>query len=59
MDAGHSLPLSVNRLYSVLQSIEVVNTREVMVMMDIDKRQAQRYVRAIKFAMPHLIDVIN
>ena len=59
MDAGHSLPLSVNRLYSVLQSIEVVNTREVMTMMAVDKRQAQRYVRAVKFVMPHLNAIIK
>ena len=59
IDSGNSLPLSVNRIYNVLQSIELINTREVMVMMAIDKRQAQRYVRAIKFVMPYLTSIIN
>jgi hypothetical protein len=54
MDQSFTNPLSVSRLYNILQQIEMINTREVMSMMDIDKRQAQRYVRAIKFAMPHI-----
>jgi len=49
-----SKPLSVSRLYNILQQVEMVNTREVISMMGIDQRQAQRYVRAIKFAMPHI-----
>lgn len=52
----HSIPLSVSRLYNILQCMEMINTREVMKMMGIDKRQAQRYVRAIKLAFPILSD---
>lgn len=51
---GHTKPLSVNRLYNILQCMETVNTREVKAMMAIDDRQAQRYVRAIKFVMPFI-----
>lgn len=47
-------PLSVSRLYNMLQCMEVINTREVMAMMNINQRQAQRYVRAIKTMYPFL-----
>ena len=59
MDTQRYVPLSINRIYNVLQSVKLINTREVMVMMAIDKRQAQRYVRAIKFVMPYLTSIIN
>ncbi len=54
-----SIPLSVNRLYTILQCVETINTREVMAMLDVDKRQAQRYVRAVKFALPHIADLVS
>lgn len=54
MDVNQSKPLSVSRLYNILQQVEMVNTREVISMMGIDQRQAQRYVRAIKFSIPHI-----
>ena len=58
MDNNQSKPLSIDRLYTVLQCIELINTREVMSMMAVDKRQAQRYVRAIKFALPHISSLV-
>jgi len=45
-------PLSVDRLFNILGCMETINTREVMKMMGINKRQAQRYVRATKLALP-------
>lgn len=59
IDVNQKIPLSVNRIYNILQSVETINTREVMKMTALDKRQAQRYVRAIKFAFPFLESAID
>lgn len=40
------VPLSVQRLYNILQCIELINTRELMKMLNVDKRQAQKYMKA-------------
>jgi hypothetical protein len=45
------VPLNVDRLYAVLQCMEVINTREVMKMLGVDKRQAQKYVKAVKLVL--------
>ena len=58
LDQNQRVPLSVDRLYNILQCMPVINTREVMKMMAVDKRQAQRYVRAIKFALPHISSLV-
>lgn len=50
--------LSMQRLLNIFQCIPVINTREVQVMMSIDARQAQRYVRAAKHALPFLEKVL-
>ena len=41
LDYGNSVPLSATRLYNILQCVEMINTREVMKLMDIELRQAQ------------------
>jgi hypothetical protein len=41
-----SPPLSATRLYSILQCVELINTRELMKMLSVDKRQAQKYMKA-------------
>lgn len=43
-----SVPMSVQRLYNILQCIEVINTRELMKMLNVEKRQAQKYLKAVK-----------
>jgi len=58
IDSNQAIPLSVNRLYNILQSVETINTREVSKMTGLEKRQAQRYVRAVKFAMPHITGLV-
>lgn len=45
------VPLSVPRLYNILQCIELINTREVTAMMAIEKRQAQKYVKAAQLVI--------
>lgn len=51
LEHGNSLPLSVSRLYNILQCVELLNTRELMALMDIEKRQAQKYLKAIRLIM--------
>lgn len=41
-----SPPLSSARLMAILQTVELINTRELMKMLALDKRQAQKYVKA-------------
>lgn len=41
-----SPPMSATRLYNILQCIELINTRELMKMLAVDKRQAQKYMKA-------------
>lgn len=52
-------PLSVRRLYNILQCMPIINTREICLMMAVDVRQAQRYLRVIKIALPFLIRAIQ
>lgn len=49
-----NIPLSKKRLYNILQMMPVINTREVQKMLRIEKRQAQKYVKACKIMMPFL-----
>lgn len=49
-----SKPLSIARLYNILQCMDTINTDEVMSMMNVDKRQAQVYVKAVKLILFHL-----
>lgn len=51
LEHGNSLPLSVSRLFNILQCVELLNTRELMALMDIEKRQAQKYLKAIRLIM--------
>lgn len=50
----NSKPLNVNRLYSILQCMEIINTREVCLMMNVQERQARRYTQAARLAIPFL-----
>lgn len=49
-----ALPLNIYRLYTILQCMPLVNTREVQAMSNLSERQAQRYVKACKLALPLL-----
>ena len=51
---GGSKPLSVSRLYNILQCVELINTRELMALMNVEQRQAQKYLKAIKLIMFHI-----
>jgi hypothetical protein len=49
-----NIPLSQNRMYNILQSMEVINTREIKKMTGLSDRQSQIYLRACKIAIEHL-----
>jgi hypothetical protein len=48
------IPLSIARLFTMFQCVPELNTREIMKMTGLNNRQAQRYMRAVKIALPHL-----
>lgn len=52
--SASSTPLSASRLHAMLQTIPLINTREVGAMLDVDQRQAQKYVKALKLCIFHI-----
>jgi len=54
--SGQSRPMPLNsaRLYNIFQCMPIINSREIGLMMNIEKRQAQRYMRAAKILLPLL-----
>jgi|AntDeeMetagen681_2_1112603.scaffolds.fasta_scaffold13916_1 hypothetical protein len=48
---GRNIPLSQNRMYNILQTMDVINTREVMEMMGVGDRYARHYVKACGIAL--------
>lgn len=51
---GRSIPLNKISLYVILQEIEIISTRNVKDLLDVEDRQAQKYVKACQFALPFL-----
>jgi len=51
---GGDKDMSITRLWNLLQTLPLINTREVQLLMDLNQRQAQRYVQAAKMALPLL-----
>ena len=49
-----SIPLSASRIYGILQCMDVINTHEISLMLDVDTRQAQKYLKAVKLVLFHL-----
>ena len=47
-------PLSQNRMYNILQCMEVINTREIKKMLQCGDRQAQVYLRASRICVERL-----
>ena len=54
LDTNQSKPLNINRIFNILQCIQLINTREIRKMTGLNKRQAQKYMRAVKFIIPYL-----
>lgn len=55
----YSIPLSVTRLYNILQCMDVINTQEIRYMLGVDTRQAQKYLKAVKLCLFHIHKHIN
>jgi hypothetical protein len=56
--SGVQKPLSVKRLYTVLQCMPNINSKEIGLMMNLEPRQARRYMAALKTAWPFLVRVL-
>lgn len=54
LEYGTPLPLSVTRIHNLLQTLPAFSTELLMVVMSVDKRQAQRYVAALKLCVKHI-----
>lgn len=52
--SGGNQPLNISRLQVLLECMSIINSREVQLMMNIDERQARRYVAAARIAIPQL-----
>ncbi|MDO8909830.1 MAG: hypothetical protein Q7W55_15185 [Pseudohongiella sp.] len=52
-------PLSMKRLFTMLQCLSLINTHEVQRMMDLGERHARKYMQAAKIALPLLIRHFN
>ena len=46
--------LCVDSLYAILQCMETINTRDIRVMLGVEKRQAEYYLSAIRTLLPFL-----
>lgn len=58
-EAGGQKPLSVSRLYAILQVMPIINTRQIQLMLALDPRQARRYLAALRLALPFLIRALH
>jgi hypothetical protein len=52
-------PLSIRVLYVILQCVPIINSREIQLMLNVTPRQAQRYVKALRFALPFLVRAVR
>lgn len=57
-EPGSTQQLSAQRLFNIFQCMPVVNTREIQLMTALGTRQARRYMRAAKIALPFLERVL-
>lgn len=49
-----NIPLSQNRVYNILQCMEIINTREIQKMTGLGDRQARVYLRAVELIVNRL-----
>jgi len=52
---ARSIPLSVRHMLLILEQLPVITAAEVANLLLVEIRQAQRYVQALRIAMPYLI----
>tara|TARA_R110000737_G_scaffold48938_1_gene69530 strand:+ start:12770 stop:13153 length:384 start_codon:yes stop_codon:yes gene_type:complete len=51
---NHNKPISINSVFTILQCMQVINSREIGLMFDIGDRQARKYLQVIKAALPFI-----
>ena len=51
---NHNKPISINSVFTILQCMQVINSKEIGLMFDIEQRQAQKYLQVIKAALPFI-----
>ena len=51
---NHNKPISINSVFTILQCMQVINSKEIGLMFDIGQRQAQKYLQVIKAALPFI-----
>ena len=51
---GDDKPMSINSVFTILQCMQVINSREIGLMFDIGDRQARKYLQVIKAALPFI-----
>lgn len=51
---GRNKPLNALRIITILQCLEYIDTRNVMIVTDLSERSCRDYVRACRMALPHL-----
>ena len=52
-------PLGVGSLFAILQCMTTINSREIGIMFDISERQARKYMKVIKTAIPFIQRTLN
>lgn len=52
---ARSIPLSVRHMLSILDQLPVITAAGVAALLLVELRQAQRYVQALRMAIPHLV----
>jgi hypothetical protein len=52
---ARSIPLSVKQMVRILVTIPVIDTNAITQLLLLEERQARRYLKATKLAMPYLI----
>lgn len=53
---GKSMPLSVQNLMVILESLPVISTAAVGELLGVEQRHSQRYVKAIGLILPYMMD---
>lgn len=56
---GNGRPLNVGYLFVILQCMEVINSRQVQLALQVSQRQAQKYVQTVRVALPFLTKLLH
>jgi hypothetical protein len=54
--SGNSKPLNRHRLAVLFQTLPIINTQQIQLLMNLGDRHARSYLQAAKFALPFLVE---